>query len=133
MQTADYKEKIIEMVEKIGNYMKKNSRDISKGAQSERKSKSNKLGSSNIRSVANICTNADCYEELRLYIEYKIGKGNGWNEALSDNKTFGRLVIGDMDQIYNDVNKDDKEALKWIALYFGYLYWKKAAIEKGKN
>lgn len=129
MQTADYKKEIISMVENLGN--DKNFWESIKYDKRGRETKN--LGSSNIRSVANICDNADCYEELRLYIEYKIGKGNGWDGKLSNNEVFGRAVIKDMDKIYSDVNKDDKEALKWISLYFGYLYWKKAAIEKGKN
>ncbi|MBE6051099.1 MAG: hypothetical protein E7214_10725 [Clostridium sp.] len=89
--------------------------------------------SSNIRSVANICNNADCYLEVRLYIEYKISKGDGWNEPVNKQKNFGQVVIDDMDSIYDDVNHDDTEALKRISLYFGYLYWQKAAIEKGKR
>ena len=92
-----------------------------------------KLGSSNIRSVANICNNADCYSELRLYIEYKIAKGNGWDEEVIKGKNFGQVVIDDMDYIYEKVERNDTEALKWISLYFGYLYWRKATIEKGKR
>lgn len=92
-----------------------------------------KLGSSNIRSVANICNNADCYAEIRLYIEYKIAKGNGWDEHVVGNKNFGQVVIDDMDYIYEKVEKEDAKAIEWISLYFGYLYWKKATVEKGKR
>jgi len=38
-------------------------------------SEEKKVGSSNIRSLAVLANNADCYEELRLFIEYKIAKG----------------------------------------------------------
>lgn len=98
----------------------------------DRRTKS-KLGSSNIRSVANICNNADCYSELRLYIEYKIAKGNGWEESATDKKNFGQVVLDDMDFIYEKVDKDDAKAIEWISLYFGYLYWRKATVEKGKR
>lgn len=105
-----------------------------KAKEPEDRSKRNeKLGSSNIRAVANICSNTNCYEELKLYIEYKIAKGNGWNEKAVGDKNFGQVVIENMDRIYKDNDENDAEALKQIGLYFGYLYWKKASIEKKKN
>ena len=113
---------------KLGNNINDN-----KNNKNGKRNNKNELGSSNIRSVANICNNADCYSEVRLYIEYKIGKGNGWNEKVNNTDNFGQVVIKDMDYIYEDVNKDDEEALKRISLYFGYLYWKKASIEKSKR
>lgn len=128
MEKSNYKKEILSMVEKLGedkvfwNRMKESK---------SFKNKEGKLGSSNIRSVATICQNADCYEEIRLYIEYKIGKGNGWDDTLSNKEKFGQAVLEDMDKIYEMANEDDKETLKILSLYFGYLYWKKTAIEKG--
>ena len=94
-----------------------------------------KLGSTNIRSVATVCENADCFEELKLYIEYKIAKGNGWEEKIKINdkygEVFGQVVLRHMNEIYEKCEKNDNEALKMIGLYFGYLFWRKAAIEKG--
>lgn len=128
METINYKKEIIGMVEELGkDKVFWNRMNESKSF----KNKEGKLGSSNIRSVATICQNADCYEEVRLYIEYKIGKRNGWDDFLSNKKMFGQAVIEDMDKIYEMVNKDDKETLKIVSLYFGYLFWKKTAIEKG--
>ena len=128
MEIIDYKKEIIGMVNKLGE--DKNFWDRIKDSKTY-KNKEGKLGSSNIRSVANICQNADCYEEVKLYIEYKIGKGNGWDDTLTNKKRFGEAVIEDMEKVYKMVNGNDKEALKIISLYFGYLFWKKAAIEKG--
>lgn len=91
------------------------------------------LGSSNIRSVANICENADCYEEFKLYIKYKIAKGNGWDKIFKNNMNFGQVVLKDMDEIYIEAGKDDEEALRRISLYFGYLYWEKSSIEKSNK
>lgn len=128
MEKINYKKEIIGMVNELGEDKKFwNRMNESKSF----KNKEGKLGSSNIRSVANICQNADCYEEIKLYIGYKIGKGNGWDDTLTNNKKFGQAIIEDMDKIYEMVNKDDKKTLKIVSLYFGYLYWKKTAIEKG--
>lgn len=128
MEKVNYKKEIIGMVEELGKDKEfwnriNQSRDY--------RNKEGKLGSSNIRSVATVCQNADCYEEMRLYIEYKIGKGNGWDDTLSNKKKFGQAVIDDMDKIYEMADRDDKETLKIVSLYFGYLFWKKTAIEKG--
>lgn len=129
------KKELIEKVDELSNdkVFWENMKDDKRG------SREGKLGSTNIRSVATVCENADCFEELKLYIEYKISKGNGWNEKIklnpknkNDNgQIFGRVVINHMEDIYEKCAKDDKETLKQIGLYFGYLFWRKAAIEKG--
>jgi len=89
-----------------------------------------RIGSSNIRNLAAMATNADCYKEFRLFIEYKKGKGNGWDERFEGNKLFGDVILGYMDEIYEKCKKDDKEALKHIGKFFGYLYWKLKALER---
>lgn len=129
------KKELIEMVNVFGGdqeYWEKKEKEAKENTFKSNKKKE-KLGSSNIRAVANICSKADCYEELKLYIEYKIAKGNGWNEKAVGDKDFGQVVIENMDRIYKDNDDNDVEALKQIGLYFGYLYWKKASIEKKKN
>jgi len=128
MEKINYKKEIIGMVEELGKdkaFWNEIKRSI------DYRNKEGKLGSSNIRSVSTLCQNADCYEEIRLYIEYKVGKGNGWDDVLSNKKKFGQAVIEDMDKMYEMASKDDKETLKIVSLYFGYLFWKKTAIEKG--
>lgn len=105
------------MVEKIG-------KEIVKGSEIP--------GATNIRGIANLCGNADCYEELRLYIEYKIGKDNGWRTKLADNRIFGNAVLADMDKIYEDTGKDDKKTISRVGMYFGYLYWKEASMGLNK-
>lgn len=125
------KKELIEMVNVFGGdqeYWEKKEKEAE-----DRNKRNDKLGSSNIRAVANICSNTNCYEELKLYIEYKIAKGNGWNEKAVGDKNFGQVVIENMDRIYKDNDDNDVAALKQIGLYFGYLYWKKASIEKKKN
>lgn len=91
------------------------------------------VGSSNIRNLAVLANNADCYEEMRLFIEYKIAKGNGWNDKFKENSVFGHEVLRCLDKIYEMCNKNDREALKNISKFFGYLYWKVCAKEKGVN
>jgi len=95
--------------------------------------KDKKIGSSNIRNLAVLANNADCYEEMKLFIEYKIAKGNGWDEKFKGNKIFGNEVLHYMDRIYEMSNKNDREALRNISKFFGYLYWKVSAIEKGAD
>lgn len=102
--------------------------------EDKRGGREGKLGSTNIRSVATVCENADCFEELKLYIGYKIAKGNGWDERLKvENKdmVFGNAVIKHMEEIYDECKENDEEALEMIGLYFGYLFWRKVDIEKG--
>ena len=103
MINSDYKKTLLLMVNKLAD---------NKEFWSKKKLKEGKLGSSNIRSVANICEKADCYEELKLYIHYKIAKGNGWNDEFHKNITFGQVILNDMEAIYNDANCDDEEAIK---------------------
>lgn len=134
MEQINYKKEIIRMVNELGEdkefWDEINNKKSRNGKPLKRSEGA--LGSSNIRSVAAACEKADCYEEIRLFIQYKIGKGNGWEYKLSNNEVFGKAVIKDMDKIYEMANKNDKEALKIISLYFGYLFWKKTAIEKGE-
>lgn len=89
------------------------------------------IGSSNIRNLATLANNADCYKEFRLFIQYKIAKGNGWDQNFKDNKRFGDVIIDYMDEIYEKCGRDDKKALENIGKFFGYLFWKKRSIEKG--
>lgn len=145
MNNVDYKNELLNMVNNLGKDKKfwnriegtdnKNSKSNfnKKSFSKDNKNKGDgPIGSNNLRNVANICQNADCYQEVKLYIQYKVGKGNGWDERLSDGRVFGHAVIEDMDRIYKDHNKKDIDALKMISLYFGYLYWKKRAIESGE-
>jgi len=98
------------------------------------KSNDKTVGSSNIRNLAVLANNADCYEELRLFIEYKTAKGNGWNKKFDGDTLFGHKILQYLDEIYKKCNRDDRETLKNISKFFGYLYWKVCAIEKrGEN
>ena len=89
-----------------------------------------KIGSNNIRELAVLALNADCYEEFKLFIQYKTVKGNGWESYfdLQNKKKFGDIIISYLDKIYEASNKNDKEALNNISRFFGYLYWKKRVI-----
>jgi len=62
---------------------------------------------------------SDCYEELRLFIEYKIAKGNGWDEKFKGDRVFGDEILHYMDKIYNMCDKNDREALKNISKFSG--------------
>jgi len=88
----------------------------------------NKIGSNNIRELAVLALNADCYEEFKLFIKYKTAKGNGWEAYFDEGERFGDAIIRYIDKIYEASNKNDKEALQNISRFFGYLYWKKRII-----
>lgn len=88
----------------------------------------NKIGSNNIRELAVLALNADCYEEFKLFIKYKTAKGNGWEAYFDEGERFGDVIIRYIDKIYEASNKNDKEALQNISRFFGYLYWKKRII-----
>lgn len=122
---------LLKLVEDIGNNKTFWSDEKDKGKKGD--GKKEKIGSTNIRNLAVLANNADCYEELRLFIEYKIARGNGWDKKFKGDKMFGSVIIEYMDQIYEKCNKDDRETLKNISKFFGYLYWKVCVIEKCKN
>lgn len=86
------------------------------------------IGSTNIRSLAVTASNADCYKEMKLFIEYKMAKGNGWDAKFDKSNKFGDKIIEIMENIYKAVGEDDKIALEHISKFFGYLYWKKRII-----
>jgi len=91
----------------------------------------NKIGSSNIRELAVLALNADCYEEFRLFMQYKTAKRDtGWDSYFNRerNEKFGDVIISYLDKIYEFSNKSDREALKNISRFFGYLFWKKRVI-----
>lgn len=94
---------------------------------------SSDLGSSNIRSMANIALNCDCYEEFKIFMQYKKAKIDGWKIENDEGMALADMVIKDMDEIFKRCQEDDRETLKWISQYFGYFYWKKAAIEGEKE
>ncbi|GFR35914.1 hypothetical protein [Thermobrachium celere] len=79
-----------------------------------------KVGKSNIRSVASAVQNAECFEEIKLYIEYKKAKGNGWDVRIGDT-TFADKVIRHLNELTEDLNEQEK--IKVASKYFGYLYW----------
>lgn len=89
-----------------------------------------KIGSNNIRELAVLALNADCYEEFKLFIQYKTAKGNGWDSYFNAEKKerFGDVIMSYLDKIYEASNRCDKEALNNISRFFGYLYWRKRII-----
>lgn len=93
---------------------------------------SDDLGSSNIRAMANVALNCDCYEEFRLFMQYKKSKIEGWR-MLKEEKALADIVIEHLDKIHEVCEERDKETLQWISQYFGYFYWKKASVEEVKQ
>lgn len=121
---------LLNMVERIGNNKEFWSGEKKEGSRND--GKKEKVGSTNIRNMAVLANNADCYEELKLFVEYKIAKGNGWDRKFDGDKVFGDKILECMEKIYKKC-ENEREALKNISKFFGYLYWKVCAIEKGKT
>jgi len=121
---------LLNMVERIGNNKEFWSGEKKEGSRND--GKKEKVGSTNIRNMAVLANNADCYEELKLFVEYKIAKGNGWDRKFDGDKVFGDKILECMEKIYEKC-ENEREALKNISKFFGYLYWKVCAIEKGKT
>jgi len=88
------------------------------------------IGSNNLRQLAVLALNADCYEEFKLFMQYKTAKGNGWDSYFDKEKKerFGDVIISYLDKIYEASNKNDDEALNNISRFFGYLFWRKRVI-----
>ncbi len=82
------------------------------------------LGKSQFRSIAELCAKAVCYEEMKLLIDYKESKGNGWdkNIAKAGFKTCGEVIIEYMEKVKQQSTEED--VLKNLELFFGYMHRK---------
>jgi len=79
-----------------------------------------KIGISQYRTLAEIASNIDSYDEFELYIKYKESKRNGWDNIF-DGMKYGDKIIEYMRKIKNDATEDILP--KALSLFFGYLYW----------
>ena len=103
---------LLNMVERIGNNKEFWSGEKKEGSRND--GKKEKVGSTNIRNMAVLANNADCYEELKLFVEYKIAKGNGWDRKFDGDKVFGNIILECMEKIYEKC-ENEREALKNIS------------------
>ncbi|MCX7921552.1 MAG: hypothetical protein N3B21_05985 [Clostridia bacterium] len=117
------KKQLLEYVEQIANNTRLGE------ILSDKEARGN-LGKTQFRSVAELCEKADCYEEIKLLIQYKVSKGNGWDEVIATNQKCGDVILRYMEKIKEHCNGDDSETLRNLALFFGYLYWKAAVLIK---
>lgn len=117
---------IKQMESEIGKSAMQSLFDSSSGATGEKK-----VGCNQFREIANDCRIADCYEEILLFLQYteaKSKKDHSWKTKCSNNKTFGEIVVTNMNKVRSLADKDD-EKNNWAAekellqMYFGYLYW----------
>lgn len=92
---------------------------------SENESKKS-LGKTQFRTLAEICEKARFYEEVKLLVEYKTAKGNGWDQKILGDKKCGEVIIDYMEKI--KAQSDEKELLQMLQLFFGYLYWKATVL-----
>lgn len=90
-----------------------------------------KLGKSQFRTMAELCEKAKFYEEIKLMVEYKIAKGNGWNSQIKGDQTCGEVILDYMERIRRNSNKCD--LLKNLRYFFGYLYWMATVLVEEKK
>jgi len=100
------------------------------------------LGKTNIRTTATAILQASCYDEIRLFLEYKGSRKNtGWDKPFDNSgtaskenkKTFAEYIIEKLDELKEKVDevysKDptfdkEKEVIELSARFLGYIYWK---------
>lgn len=112
----ELKQKLIEYSEEIAS---KND-FVSIHTNDEKGKENNKIGISQYRTLAEIASNIDSYDEFELYIKYKESKGNGW-DSIFDGVKYGDKIIEYMKKIKMDAPEDVLP--KALSLFFGYLYW----------
>ncbi|AVP55250.1 hypothetical protein C3B72_08865 [Clostridium tetani] len=130
------KQEIIKLVDEMSDI-----EDFSEVIQDEdnkrdrRNSKFNKtIGISQFRDVANICKECECCEEIKLLIQYKTAKGNGWNNKIpygNSGRKFGDIVVEYIEKIERNFDKDENLKIDAVSKFFGYLFWK-AKVVKSK-
>lgn len=91
-----------------------------------------KIGTSQFKDIANLCKKAECTDEIKLFIKYKISKGNGWNNQIG-NKKFGELIINYIEKFEQNECENEREKLVYISEFFGYLFWQAKVTKSMKN
>jgi len=96
--------------------------------------KNKELGKTNIRTTATAILQASCYDEVKLFLEYKGARKNtGWDKLFDDKNTFAEYIIKKLDELRKKVNKKyeedptfdkEKEVIELAARFLGYIYWK---------
>lgn len=89
------------------------------------------LGKSQFRTMAELCEKAKFYEEIKLMVEYKIAKGNGWDSKIKGNQTCGEVILDYMERIRRNSNECD--LLNNLKYFFGYLYWMATVLVEEKK
>lgn len=102
-----------------------------------------KIGRSQLASLLSDCKNAASVDEMKLYINYKKAKGNGWNDRVNGRAVADYLIdaLNNVEKLADnirealklkneDVNSDDMRQIRLMLCekFFGYLYWKGTAL-----
>lgn len=83
------------------------------------------VGSNQFRSLASLCSKAECCEEIEMLIAYKMakaGKDKSWNFVSTGKISPGQAVL-DVIQYIHDNDGTEEERLTSLRLFFGYMYW----------
>lgn len=85
----------------------------------------NGVGSNQFRSLASLCSKAECCEEIEMLIAYKMakaGQNKSWNFTLPGKISPGQAVLNVIHFIH-DNDSTEEERLTSLRLFFGYMYW----------
>lgn len=121
----DTKKQILDLIEKLDTELDDAKTKLFWDDSGSKQQKNEKVGCNQFRSLAENCRAADCYEEIKLLVEYKTAKaskGNSWQFPCGkDKKAFGIIITEYMEKVKK---LDDAEIMENLQYFFGYLYWK---------
>ena len=118
------KKEILDLIEK--NIAPRNVQELKIFSDDKKNSDKNqeKTGNNQYRSLANACLRAECCEEIEILIQYKEAKntkGESWSRSYKG-KTLAKVVL-DCVAVVKKSTDGNRECLKTLSLFFGYLYW----------
>ena len=125
-----------DLIEKVNSI--KSEIDVSKVIKDDDNSNDRNygVGTNQFRDLASTSKACDTYDELRLLVQYKTAKSEmkknkdtqkmvptAWKIKGYSGKMFGQIIIGKMDDIAKEYEKEGTESLLTaLSLFFGYLY-----------
>ncbi|WPX08784.1 hypothetical protein [Anaerocellum danielii] len=105
--------------------------------------KNEELGKTNIRTTATAILQASCFDEVKLFLEYKGARRNtGWDESFGDCGTFAEFIIKKLEELKKKIDEkykedptfdSEKEVIELSARFLGYIYWKVYGLEDSKG
>ena len=100
----------------------------------------NMIGSNQFRELAALCRHAECFDEIKLLIQYNEAKAivEKWDKETKKNKvvrtswaskkegeksSLADIVVECMNSIKEASGDDETQCMQNLSLFFGYFYW----------